>query len=177
MKRSILLLATILISLAPVRAVDMFLKLTDIPGESTNIDHKDEIDVFSYSLGISNATTAITGPGGAAKPKFEDITITKRVDKSSPLLMLNCAKGQPITQAVLTLARAGEKSTKFMVITLDNVIVSSVSSSGSAGSDVPIETVSLNYAKIKVEYYQQKPDGSVALAGTFAFDIATNKSL
>jgi type VI secretion system secreted protein Hcp len=176
MKRSILLLATILISFAPARAVDMFLKLTDIPGESVNNDHKDEIEIFSYAFGLSNATTVASG-AGAAKPKFADITITKRIDKSSPLLMLNSAKGQPVTQAILTLERTGVKSSKFMVITLDNVLVSSISSTGPAGSDVPTETVSLNYGKIKVEYYQQNPDGSVALAGTFAYDILANKAL
>jgi type VI secretion system secreted protein Hcp len=179
MKRSIFLLATILISLLPARAaVDMFLKLTDIPGESTNFDHKDEIDVFSYAFGMSNATTVTGGGTGVAKPAFKDISLTKRVDKSSPLLMLNCAKGQHIPEAVLTLTRSGsDKPSNFMVITLTDVLVSSIASSGAEGGDVPVESISLNYGKIKVDYYQQKPDGSVILAGTFAYDIAANKSL
>jgi type VI secretion system secreted protein Hcp len=175
MKRSILLLGAILLFVLPARAVDMFLKLTDISGESTNAKHKDEIEIISYSLGLNNTNAVISG--AANRPVFSDITLAKRVDKSTPLLMLNCAKGQHVTQAILTLARSGIDASNFMVITLDDVIITNISSSGAAGSDVPFETVSLNYGKIKLDYYQQKPDGSIILAGTFAYDLITNKTL
>jgi type VI secretion system secreted protein Hcp len=92
--------------------------------------------------------------------------------------MLRCANGQHIPEAVITLAKSGaDKPIDYLRITLTDVIVSSVASSGAAGGDAPTESISLNYGKIKFEYYRQNPDGSVTLAGAFAWDILAAKQL
>ncbi|HEY6226991.1 MAG TPA: type VI secretion system tube protein Hcp [Verrucomicrobiae bacterium] len=175
--KCILLLAAILSFTLPNRAaVDIFLKITEIPGESTDAVHKDEIDISSYSFGMSNSTTI--GGAGTGRVTFKDISLTKRVDKSSPLLMLDCAKGQRIPEAIITLAKSGaDKPIDFLRITLTDAFVTSVASSAAAGDDSPTESVSFNFAKIKFEYYQQHPDGSVTLAGTFGWDVVGAKQL
>ena len=174
MKRILLLAAILSFTLSNRAAVDMFLKLTDIPGESLNAAHKDEIDISSYSFGMSNSTTL--GGAGTGKVSFKDISLTKRVDKSTPALMLRCASGQHIPEAIITLSKSGaDKPVDFLRVTLTDVFVSSVASSGAGGDDGPTESVTFNYAKIKFEYYQQRIDGSVVLAGTFGWDLLAAK--
>jgi type VI secretion system secreted protein Hcp len=177
MKR-ILILAAFLFVVAPTRAaMDMFLKVPNIPGESTAIDHKDEIEISSYSFGINNTTVVASGGISGGKAVFKDLSLTKRVDKSSPPLMLACAGGRHLTEAILTIRRSGaDKPTDFMRITLTDVIVSSIGSAGAAGGDVPQESISFNYGKIKIEYFQQLGDGSVVPAGTFTWDLVAGKA-
>ena len=174
MKRILLLAALIFAVLPTNAAVDMFLKLTGIPGESTAIDHKDEIEILSYSFGMNN-TSIVAGSGaGAGKAVFQDLSLAKRLDKSTPPIMLACAQGKHITEAILTLTKsAGDKPIVFMRVTLTDVIVSSIASSAAAGGDIPTESLSLNYGKIKVEYFQQHGDGSVVPAGVFSWSLTT----
>lgn len=173
MKRILLLAALLIITLPTRAAVDMYLKILSIPGESTSIDHKDEIEISSYSFGMNNTSVVSGGGSGVGKAVFQDLSLTKQLDKSSPLLMLSCAQGKHIPEAILTLSKPSDaKPFVFMRITLTDVIVSSISSSGGAGGEAPAESLSFNYGKIKIEYYQQRPDGSVILAGTFAWDLA-----
>ena len=75
---------------------DIFMKIRDIQGESRDKDHKDEIEVLSWSWGLSNqvASPSPGGGAGAGKVKFQDISFTHLVDKASPNLMLSCASGK-----------------------------------------------------------------------------------
>jgi len=84
-------------------AVDYFLKLDGIPGESTDAKHKDEIDTLAFSWGVSQSgSSGPGGGGGAGKAVFEDLLVVARTSKASPKLLLACASGQHIKTAVLT---------------------------------------------------------------------------
>jgi len=141
-------------------AVDMFLKLDGIKGESADAKHKDEIQIQSFSWGMTQAGThGFGGGGGAGKVSVQDISIVKLVDKSSPELMLACANGKHIKDGLLTVRKAGEKPLEYMKIKLTDVLVSSVQEAGN-GHELLSESVSLNFAKFQVEYQQQSHDGS-----------------
>lgn len=141
-------------------AVDMTIKIDGIKGESKLKDHTDEIDVLSWSWGLSQSGTFHSGGGGGAgKMDAQDLAITKYVDKSSPELMLACSNGKHIKDAVLTVRKAGEKPLDYVTITLEKVLVSSVSTGGSGGEDSLTENVTLNFAKVKVEYQEQDDKG------------------
>ncbi len=90
-------------------AIDLFLKLDGIPGESTDFRHKGEIVLESFSWGETNAGTHVAPTGGAAagKVSMQDFHFTSRVSKASPLLMLSCANGQHIKTGVVTVRKAG----------------------------------------------------------------------
>ena len=78
-------------------AVDMFLKLDGVTGESKDKVHSKEIDVLVWSWGMTNDGSAQIGGGaGSGKVNVQDIAITKFVDSSSPQLMLACCKGNPV---------------------------------------------------------------------------------
>jgi len=156
-------------------AVDMFLKLDDVKGESRDSKHAGEIDVLAWSWGMSQSGTTHTGGGGGAgKVSVQDISITKYVDKSSPNLMLACCNGKHYKEALLTIRKAGEKPLEYVKITMKEVIVSAVSTGGSGGEDRLVETVTFNFAEFKTEYTPQKADGSGDAAIEIAWNIAEN---
>jgi type VI secretion system secreted protein Hcp len=103
-----------------------------------------------------------------------DISVTKYTDKASAALMMHCATGKHIKNALITVRKAGEKPLEYLKITLDDLIVSSVQSAGHGGGDLISENLTLNFSKFKIEYQEQKPDGSGIPAGEFAYDIKQN---
>ena len=158
-------------------AVDYFLKLKGIDGESEDSKHKAEIDVESWSWGESNSGThSGGGGGGAGKVAMQDFHFTMKVNKASPKLMLACATGEHIAEAKLTCRKAGKEQQEFLQIILSPVLVSSYQTGGSAGSDIiPMDQVSLNFGKIEYKYNEQKPDGSLGGDVVGGWNVTTNK--
>ena len=156
-------------------AVDMFLKLGDIKGESVDQKHKEEIDVLSWSWGMTQTgTTHLGSGGGAGKVAVQDLQFTHYVDKASPNLRLGCCTGKHYKDGLLTIRKAGEKPLEFLKIKLEEIIISSVSTGGHSTDERLTENVTLNFAKFKEEYTPQKPDGTgdAAIEGTY--NIAQN---
>lgn len=158
-------------------AVDYFLKLDGIPGESTDHKHKDEIDVLSWSWGASQSGTMHTGGGGGAgKVNMQDFHFVMKVNKSTPKLILSCASGEHIKKAVLTCRKAGKEQQEFLKYTFSDVLVSSYQTGGSSsGDEIPMEQVSLNYAKMELEYKSQKLDGTLDGGIKSGWDLKANK--
>ncbi|MGH2734688.1 MAG: Hcp family type VI secretion system effector [Actinomycetota bacterium] len=157
-------------------AVDYFLKIDGVPGESLDNHHPNEIDVESWSWGESNSAEAGPGRGAAGKVDIQDFHFTSRISKASPALMLACASGKHIKSAVLTARKAGGAQAEFLVIKFSDVIVSSVQTSGSSDM-VPMDSTSLGFSKIEVEYRETKPDGTLGASTVFGWDLKKNKKL
>lgn len=161
-------------------AVDMFLKLNGIKGESSDHKHKDEIQIESFSWGMNQTgSNAAGGGGGAGKVSVHDICITKLVDKSTPGLMMACCNGKHIPDGLITVRKAGEKPLEYLKIKLLDVLVSSVNNNGSSAgqADGIAENVALNFGKFHVEYLLQKPDGSGQPGGELGWDIKANQKM
>jgi type VI secretion system secreted protein Hcp len=154
-------------------ALDIFIKIGELKGESVDDKHKDEVQVLAWSWGMSQSGTTHSGSGaGAGKVAVQDLSFTHYIDKASPNLMLACADGKHFSEALLTVRKAGEKPLEFLKITMTDLIVTSVTTGGSGGEDRLTENVSLNFAKFKVEYTPQKKDGSGDAPVTIGWDIA-----
>lgn len=157
-------------------AVDMFIDIKDIPGESKDDKHKDQIDVLAWSWGMSQSGSFhVGGGGGAGKVNVNDLSFTKYVDISSPVLMLDCANGEHIPEATLYVRKAGKTPLEYIVIKMEKIIVSSISTGGSGGEDRLTESVSLNFAKAEFKYVQQSDTGGEDKSKTFKWDIEANK--
>lgn len=143
-------------------AVDYFLRIDGIEGESADAKHKGEIDVLSWTWGASNTGRATPGSGvPAGLPTIDDLHFTAKLGKASPRLFHACARGEHLAHARLSAVRAGTKQAEFFTLTLNDVRVSSYQTGGSeAGDIVPMDQVSLNFAKLQMEYRGQKADGS-----------------
>ncbi len=160
-------------------AVDYFLKLDGIDGESADSKHKGEIDVESWSWGESQAGThSGGGGGGAGKVSMQDFHFTMKMNKATPKLMLACANGEHIKTAVLICRKAGKEQQEFLKITMTELLVASYQTGGSGHGDViPTDQISLNYSKIEMEYKEQKPDGTLGAAVKAGYDLKANKKV
>ena len=155
-------------------AVDMFLKLDGIKGESQDHKHPGEIQIQSWSWGLSQTgTMGAGGGGGAGKVSVHDISITKNVDKASPALMLHCCNGKHIASGLVTVRKAGDKPLEYLKMKLTDIIISSVQNAGH-GHEILTESVTLNFGKFHIEYLEQKPDGSGQPGGEVGWDVKAN---
>jgi type VI secretion system secreted protein Hcp len=158
-------------------AVDMFLKLDGIPGESQDSKHKEEIEIESFSWGLSNSgSTHVGGGAGAGKAEFQDLHFVSRVSKASPKLFFACASGQHVQEATITFRKAGAQQVEFLVYKLSDVLISSYQEGGSSGDIVPMDAFSLNFAKIEISYKEQKPDGSLGSEVAAGWDLKQVKA-
>ncbi len=156
-------------------AQDMFLKLDGITGESLDSVHSAEIQVISWSFGVHNAGSASFGSGsGSGKADFQDLVITKPVDLSTPVLWQWCCSGKHCPSGVLTIRKMGTTPLEYLVANLSNIVVSSVSTSGSGMDDVQYETVALHFQNYKFTYTKQDETGAAAGTAEGGWDIAKN---
>ncbi len=156
-------------------AVDMFLHLDKIEGESLDKEHAKKIDILAWSWGASNSGTAHMGPGaGSGKANFQDLSITKYVDKASPTLLKFVSDGGHIAEGTLFVRKAGGNPLTYIKIEMKEILVTSLSTGGSGGEDRLTENVSLNFAEFKVIYTIQEKDGSAGASPDFAYNIAEN---
>jgi type VI secretion system secreted protein Hcp len=160
-------------------AVDLFLKIPEIPGESQKDKHANEIDIQSFSFGASNTSNFAQGGagGGAGKANFQDVSLVKWVDKTSPKLFQACAAGTHFKSMTFTSQKAGDKPLVYYTLELGDVMVSSISNSGAGEGDALHESLTLNYATIKFVYTEQKSDNTAGPKTEAAFDVRTNKKI
>jgi type VI secretion system secreted protein Hcp len=154
-------------------AVDMFLKLTNIKGESVAKDHKDEIDVLSWSWSVNQVGTRHhTSGGGAGKVSVGDLSFTHWVDASSGELLKACTTGDHIKEGTLTVRKAGGKApVEYLKIKINDILVTHVSNGNSHGEEHGTENITLNFAEFLVTYSQQQPDGSAKPLNPFGWKI------
>jgi type VI secretion system secreted protein Hcp len=160
-------------------AVDYFLKVDGIDGESGDDKHKGEIELESWSWGeTQSGSHAGGGGGGAGKVSMQDFHFVMRVNKASPKLMQACATGEHIPKAVLTCRKAGKEQQEYLTWTFSDLLVSSYQTGGSGSSDVlPMDQISLNFAKVQVEYKEQKADGTLGGGIKGGYDLKANKAV
>jgi type VI secretion system secreted protein Hcp len=134
---------------------DAFLKIDGIPGESSDDKHKNEIDVLSFSFGISRRNDK-------GRPSIADFSIVKTVDTSSPLLFDAACQGDSLKSALFTARKAGKGQQEYIKITFEEVIITSVQHSGAPGTEsLPMDSLSLDFRSMEMEVFKQNPDGSL----------------
>lgn len=160
-------------------AVDLFLKIDGIEGESQKKGHEKEIDIISFNFGASQHGSFHTGGagGGAGKAEIRDISITKEVDRSSPKLFSACASGKHIKEVIIYSQKAGDDKNALVYykIKLEDVIVSAIDNQGASHGDAIMESVVFNTAKVTFDYQPQNrtggKDGGIITA---SYDIRQN---
>ena len=151
-------------------AFDAFLviKGPDVEGESKDSVYAGNIDIISWNWGMSQTGSfAMGGGGGVGKASFQDISITKYVDNSTPTLMQYITNGKHFESGKIVCRKAGGEKIEYMVIELSKILVSSLSVGGSNGDEQLIETISLNFAEFKVIYTNQNNDGTKGISLVF----------
>jgi type VI secretion system secreted protein Hcp len=164
------ILAATAIGAADAARADMFLKLSDIEGESTNARHSREIDVTGIILPILGS---VPNGGGKGKASCPSLTVFKNLDKSSPILMKKLAQGVHIPQAVLTVQRSGADQVDYYVLTMDEVFVSEVTQVSEDPSHLA-DKVAFNARRYTFEYRVQNATGGTDFV-KFGWDCVTTQ--
>jgi type VI secretion system secreted protein Hcp len=160
-------------------AVDNFLFIENIPGESKDAEFAGQMELAGWNWSaIQPASFSSNSGGGVGKVTMRDFDFFMPVNKACPKLFLACANGEHISKAVLTLRKAGKEAQKFMIVTFKDCLISSITTSGSEGSDgMPTVQVSLNFTGITWEYKEQKADGTLGGAIKAGWDLKANKAV
>lgn len=160
-------------------AVDYYLELEGIKGESQDKDHKDQIEVLSWSWGMTQTGSGHSGTGSASgRANFQDVSLTKIMDKASVTLQQYCATGKHIPTGKLVCYKAsGDNRVKYFVMDMKKVYVSSYSTGGVSEGGLQTENLSLNLGEFKDTYTQQMADGSAGASVDFGYDIAGHKAV
>jgi type VI secretion system secreted protein Hcp len=157
----------------------IYMNIDGIPGDSTAKGFEKQIEVLSFSWGVTNQVVTGGGGGGSTgRASFQDLHFTQKTQSSSPKLLGACASGQHIKEATITFLKKGTDNPQaFLQIKMTDVLVSSFQTAGAEGSDndVPTDEVSLNFAKFEYDFTSQNPDGSIGTLIPFPFDIKANQ--
>ena len=156
-------------------AIDTHIKFDGVDGEATHKDHKGEIEVLSWSWGVSNAPGTTGGGSGRGKASPGDMQLTHLYDKASPVLAKSCASGRHFKQAVITCRKSGEGQKDFLKITMKEVFISSVQPSGGSGGEL-VESVSVSYKDIEFAYKPQDDKGGLGGEVKFGWNVATSET-
>lgn len=154
-----------------------FLKLDGIDGESVDARHRGEIEIRSSSFGAANAVV-VGGGGGSSvgKVRLQELHVVKAIDKASPRLFVSCVSGRHLKSATLTWRRAGAVPVDFLVITLEDIVVTSIQDDVTSAPGVATtEAIALAFGKIVLRYVSQKPDGSPDAPVVGGWDARTNR--
>lgn len=150
-------------------AFDAFLKMTDVFGESTDAKHKDELEILSFSWGLDQTGTVFA----SGEAEVSELNLMTRYSRASVKLVELAALGGHSDEARLTLRSTGDNQFEFLKYKFTDVLVSNYQTSGSeGGDDRPIDSFSLNFAKIEIEYAEQKEDGSIGIVHRFRYDLS-----
>lgn len=158
-------------------ATNMFIRIGEIKGESHDSRHKDEIEVVSWAWGLTNPSSGSSGGDGTAgRASFQDLTFAHLIDRASPSLMLGCASAQRFRDARLTVRRPGTTTPEeFLLVNLEDVIVTSIQTSGAEVAGGLVEHVTLAFARVDFEYRRQMPDGSLDAGVHFKWDLQEDR--
>lgn len=160
-------------------AIDVYLQIDGIKGESMDDKHKDWIECTSVSWGVTQPRSATASTGGghtAERCEHQEIALTKLADLASPILLQTCSAGKTIPKAKLEFMRADGQGDriKYFEIELENVLIGGISPSVAEGSIIQ-EQVGLKFSKIKWKYTQQKVTGGAGGNTSGGWDLAANK--
>lgn len=157
--------------------LDCFLKIDGVDGESADVRHQGEIQLMAWHFGATNPTSPVGGGAGAGKVAVHDLHITKATDKASVRLFVACCSGERLKSATLVCRKAGKSQQEFFRIILTNVGVSDYDVAADAASTMPVEQVTLGFARIEIHYVSQNPDGSPDADIVGGWDLLQNRKI
>jgi type VI secretion system secreted protein Hcp len=155
-------------------AVDYYLKLDGVQGEAQDSNHKNEIQLLSWSWGASQVSSvAGTGGSGAGKADLSDITVMINFDKSTPKFFKSICAGTHIATGTLSAIKSGADGKPYLKVDFKELFVTHLQLS--ASSEVPAVSVSLTYNEIKIDYSVQDEKGNLASTGPVTYNLKGNK--
>jgi type VI secretion system secreted protein Hcp len=162
-------------------AVEVFLNIKGITGESQKAGAEGWIEIFSFSNGASNPSSVAFGTGsGAGKVDLSSLSLQKQLDSASPYLFINCCTGAHVATGNMIVREAtGDTGGGKVYFQYDmtEVFIDSISWGGAAGGGKPSESLSLSFKSLMVTYSPQNADGTLGNKVPKGWDVSLNKAL
>lgn len=165
-------------NLEEITAIDAYLLIDGIKGESQDEGHKGWIELLSLDFGVNQPRSATTSTGGghtAERAELDDILVSKLADLSTPILLQCCAMGKTIPKAKIEVMRAdgNGKPVKYFEINLQNVLIGMVKPGLRQGGTMK-ENICLKFSKVTWKYTQQMIGGGSGGNTAGGWDLAKN---
>lgn len=160
-------------------AVDMFLKIEGVEGESPDDKHKGEMEINSFSFGATQTGSSSSGGGaGGGKVNMQDFHFVINLGKHSPKIFEHVCTGKHFPTATLVCRKAGGDKQEYLKIKFTDILISSYQiGCSTGGGDLPMDQISFNFTKVEKEYKEQKKDGSLGGAIKAGYDLKANKKI
>jgi type VI secretion system secreted protein Hcp len=155
---------------------DLLLRVDGVQGEARRVGYENWIDIQSFKWGVTQSGGASGGGGGAGRVDFDELTITKPIDRASPKLFQYCAQGKHIAKVSLVVLQGNQRGGEVYRIDLSDVLITSVTQAVVEGGELPAEALALNFTRIKIVYREQRPDGSLGVPVEAEWDLSTNSA-
>jgi type VI secretion system secreted protein Hcp len=157
-------------------AVDMYMRVDGVTGESKDSNHTGWTSIQSYSWGASQPGSMATGSGGGqGKVAFSDMSVIAPIDKASAAVLKYCANGKHLPQVEISVCKAGGQQVEYLRITLSEVLVTSVQQNAANSNDSVLVTYTFQAAHVKKQYWEQTDQGSRGSESTVGWDIKKNQ--
>jgi type VI secretion system secreted protein Hcp len=164
------------VSVPSAPAVDFFVALPGVPGESVDEQFPNTFDTLDWSFGETTSVSPTNTGNGVGKVKPQPFVFVKHVDKASPALFLKCATGKHFPKATIT-ARKRSSKEPYLQVVLHDVYISSYRTAPGSVDAVPLDVVGLDYGSVLITFTPQNPDGSLGTPIEAGFDFVKNKVL
>ncbi|EGT4388898.1 type VI secretion system tube protein Hcp [Cronobacter sakazakii] len=159
-------------------AIDMFLKVEGVTGESKDANHASWIDVLSFNWGAAQpGNMAVGGGGGTGKVNFQDLAVQAIVDKGTPAVLKFCASGKHVNKVELSVCKAGGQQVEYSKIVLEDVLVTRTEFTGVGQTDTVLVSYYFQAAKVNFHYWEQSNQGTKGAETKAGWDIKQNKEL
>jgi type VI secretion system Hcp family effector len=156
-------------------AIALFLKVDGVTGESLNTTHPDTTELQGVSWGASTPVSADSGGGlSAGEVSYQELTCSGTMDKAWPTLLDKMNTGAHLDKIEVFGTKMGGTQMDYFVVTLSQVMVSSLQVSAGSGSELTV-AYSFSCAKMKIEYTVQTSKGGKGASIPVEFDLKANK--
>lgn len=160
-----------------------YLKFGKIKGESLADGHKGSdgwIEIGSVQWGAGRSISTPVGASSkreASAPSISEITVTKMMDSTSPLLAQEAVVGKAEDCEIHLVETGSDKLETFLTVKLTNCMISSYSMS--SGGDRPSESLALNFTKIEFTYqgYDDQHKADSSKKQTLTYDLTAGKKV
>jgi type VI secretion system secreted protein Hcp len=162
-------------------AIDVYLQIDGIKGESQDATHQGWIEVVQAQWGVMQPILESPGSGTGGRTtgrsEYRTLSLAKLADLASPVLMQHCSNGKTIPKAKLEMMRAdGDgKRVKYYEVELENVLIANMEQMVGEGS-ILRDHIALHFTKVKWKYSQQKIGGGMGGQTAGGWDLSCNKS-